>query len=570
MNIGKLEILHRLRRNVFGLPGQMTWNGIWLMVFLAAFAFYFIVAPKCYDDYLFLWYIWPWFEQQGLLTPEWGGDVWNYGIPWDLILDTWCDSFETDNVRLPNLIVPFILLCPRWVGGLILTVLFAWSVILAFRLAGVDWRRSRLVPMAVLLWTYFLPWQDRFASIDFSLNYIMPAWLVLLLYDYLQKNRGRGGWRVPVWSSLLGLLIGWSHEEVGLSACCGLIVLMVADREWRCRSALYACVMMLMTVTASLITPGMMNRIAESGNSIPGLSSLLRFYYLWQKNLVNFVLVCGLLTVSVMRFNMRQVISNPLIVFLFVSSTVNAGCMLILTLDGRVFYYSEFVSVIILMQLIRINFSGTNIKKTGWLHFVNAVLVLVAFYRLLVFDCFAVMMRRNSIPAMEEFAKNPAGGFFGELPDRNWLPLWMGPGVDDYVNISFYYYVDILRQEPRENRAQAYTYSNITRAAVPHALEYITPESGMEMPGDHRIRIVDGYMFMKEEDADAEETAFSRIKVEIDYGSGRFTDMGEAYRFRSKGDGRYYVWLVPLYKGWYVSHFKPIIYIHFKENLDST
>lgn len=523
--------------------------GVFLIVFFAAFGFFFIVPPKTYDDYLFLWHIWPWFERQGVMLPEWGGDVWNYGMPWDMISETWKNCYLTDNVRLPNLVAPLLLLFPRWVGGVVVTLLFVLMIVPAFRLAGVNPWRSRLVPVAVVLWTWFLPWHDYFTSIDFCLNYFMPAALALWLLDFLLRDGARNGVMPAVLSSALGLLVGWSHEEVGLSVCAALLVMICVYNDWRRPAVICTCVGMIASVAVIMSVPGMRFRVEDDMFIRTSFAERLCVY--WQTEVFNYSLMLLLAVVAAMRFRLRQALANPLLVFVLVSATVNVLPMLIIGYRGRVVFYADFVSVMGVMMLLRINFRGENISRPG-IRTINLILMIAALYRLVVIDCYAVILRRETLPALEEYSHHPEQCLFADVPRPDRLPVWMLVPVDPYVRESFDFYL-LFRQGAQKDTAGA------IRTPFPKALEYATPETGAAMPGDPRIRTVDGHLFMTEEDAGMTGQRCARLVVELDYDGGISREHAEAFRFRSKADGRYYVWLNPSYKGWFVTHFRPIV-----------
>ena len=129
---------------------------LWLMT-VAGMGVFFIGMPKYYDDYMYMVHLRPWFASQGIDFPENGGNVVRAGIPWGGILDTWREHYGDDNIRLPNLLIPFFLLFPKWVGSGIMTLLWGWTVMTLLRLTVRDWRHSPLVPVSLALLTFCMP-----------------------------------------------------------------------------------------------------------------------------------------------------------------------------------------------------------------------------------------------------------------------------------------------------------------------------------------------------------------------------------------------------------------------------
>ena len=160
-----------LSRYISGL----TWNCLWIFLFMVGFGVFFIGMPKFMDDYWYMMHLRPWFESQGIVYPENGGNIFKAGIPWEAILDTWYEHYEEDNIRLGNLVAPILLLFPKWIGSGICLACLVYSIIVGLGLTGIDWRNSRLVPVALFLCTFFMPWRDHLGALDYQLNYIVPT-----------------------------------------------------------------------------------------------------------------------------------------------------------------------------------------------------------------------------------------------------------------------------------------------------------------------------------------------------------------------------------------------------------
>lgn len=95
-----------------------VWNYIFISVFIILIGGYLIIMPKHADDYWFLMEgLDKWFLKQGLTDANAGGDIIKYGIPWKEIKATWSYHYNFDNARLGNILVPFFLLLPKWVGS---------------------------------------------------------------------------------------------------------------------------------------------------------------------------------------------------------------------------------------------------------------------------------------------------------------------------------------------------------------------------------------------------------------------------------------------------------------------
>lgn len=77
MNISVLDWL-RIR-------GYVNWNMLWILLYMVGFGVFIIGMPKYIDDYWYMAPLKPWFDSQGIINPDKGGNIIEAGIPWSEI-----------------------------------------------------------------------------------------------------------------------------------------------------------------------------------------------------------------------------------------------------------------------------------------------------------------------------------------------------------------------------------------------------------------------------------------------------------------------------------------------------
>ena len=76
------------------------------------------------------------------------------------------------NLTLPNELC-LLLFMPKWVGSGIAVLCLYYTVMASFRLIGVDWRRSDVVPLMLSMWYFLMPWQNHMGGLVYQFNYLL-------------------------------------------------------------------------------------------------------------------------------------------------------------------------------------------------------------------------------------------------------------------------------------------------------------------------------------------------------------------------------------------------------------
>lgn len=526
----------------------LCWNGLWLLLFFAGTGFFFIVMPKSVDDFWYMYHLQPWFEAQGIDLPENGGNIFSSGIPWDAITRTWHERYLTDNVRLGNLLVLFFLLLPKWVGSAVMTLLWVYTVFAALKLSGIDWRKSALVPLALFLWTFGMLWGENYGVMDYQFNYLLSLAVAMWLLSFLAHRgwgRGASGASACAASLLLGLLLGVTHEGVGLPVLSGLVAAMIFHAHGRNRLVALAAVGVLVGTALLMTAPGMLNRTQGTVSfSVAGLVTYLTVF-----QTVPFLLMVAMSFVAVLTSGrMRSAMIGSLAFILYIVSALASFVILVCTDVGpRGGIWMSFISVAALLWLLKC-WSGDigYFRNSGVL--VAATLMLAAvFARLIVVDKATLEYRRSFLSMLEWYAPGGDRSFFGDYRTVANRPLLCGY-LPDYSIIEYNNtYISQYYRRPSD-------LGDNSPVVIPRELRRADGTVGKPLDGDMGVRLVDGYYYLPLDNPVYEYNGHHTAYLDADYGSGYSPGVFWIFPFRSETDGKIYLWLTP-WRGWYVVHF---------------
>ena len=525
---------------------------LWLLT-VAGMGVFFIGMPKYYDDYMYMVHLRPWFASQGIDFPENGGNVVRAGIPWDGILDTWREHYGDDNIRLPNLLIPFFLLFPKWVGSGIMTLLWGWTVMTLLRLTVRDWRHSPLVPVSLALLTFCMPWRDYFGAMDYQFNYIFSAWMAsrLLLWTGCGKTAPKAGrdgiWCRVVTGGCLGFVVGICHEGISVPVAVGLATVALCFRSRR-EAGTYAAVAGLAAGSALLLSvPGMRYRSSE----LVEAQSLMWVFRNLHVEGTALWLYLALAAVTLIRRSKRRQLVSPGQVFISVNTVVSLAILCYCGLAvRRACFWLDFVCIAGTVDLLRINL-GTRAKRYDAAGIALAVPLLAAVYvHLAAVGVAALKLRKLHAEVIREYVENPERNMFGDIQTLRELSPMTGY-MPDYrfhatgmFNVRWYYGFG----EP---------YWNCCEVIFPSIFRHIDATGGEPASADGKIRKAGNYYFARSEDLPMDTLEDMNVSLWMDFGKGYVHVLSGAYPFRSEKDGREYVWIIPG-TDWYVTHFKKV------------
>lgn len=535
------------------------WNYLWLLLFAAGIGVFLIGMPKQVDDYRFMKYLKYWFDTQGILYPENGGNILTHGVPFKGVVDMMHDGWLNDNIRLSNFLATILLCFPKWVGSGLMLLLFMLSVLTGFRLAGVETSRSPLVPPALIMLAFMLPWNDNFGSFTFQINYILPAWLGMTLLWRLRP----GAARTPLDTTLnilLAMAMGIAHEGTGIAFVCGLLALACLFRPWR-RCDVFAAA--IITLTGSLLltfAPGVVTRLSNVVDHLSRHPDFLTDIY-WIDFLIYdipaYLIFIILTAVCLLIRRTRPHVKSPFIIFTIVSATSAIVIKVFCLAQSRMLFWPELLAIFGIMQLLLIlSDRGLNryyIATTA----VNGLLLTLLFTDL-AFTCYHTIQCRRTMKRLIEYKiARPDDNYFGKASMSEDVPAIGAsrPG-NLFATMSM-----ISVNEYLFNNYE--TDKGLSWFIYPSALEHVTSDSGSDVSGGEGIRRVDNHFFMPYDPVfDAlHQTGMIWDPVRtigyVDFGNGLQPWSISFRKFRSNGDGNYYYWLI-IDRNWYTTHFKSI------------
>lgn len=512
-------------------------NLVSIILFLAGFGVFLTGSPKNADDYLYMDKYRDWFLAHGIEYPENGANLLQTGFPFSQTIDSFVVHYNLDNGRLANMLATVMSLFPKWVGSGVALICLLFSVLGAFRLVGIDFRRSWLVALSLFLWTFLLPWWEHFGALTFQYNYLFPAalsvWLLILL------TGGRCGRARVIWAFFLGLVTGCSNEAFSAPLFASIVVLAVFYRKYRNGLTFATLAGLLAGLLYLASSPGIRQRAVDSAGGNGWLSSGLML-----AALPALAFSVSVIILSV-RKGWRHVWKDSGILLYSLNAWLPLLILLLFKVESRAAWWSTFISVAGVMYCLR-NLGGTETADNPILKTVVSIfLTAVMSVHLVSIDVVALYQRRlmrelYSRPYSEERSYR-----FAEMKTLRELPLCAGINGARFSFIGLLYTDYYFQGAGRGTERPA--------VVIPRELEFVTEDSGSPVPGGTGIRECAGWLFV----SSVSENPTSVVYIDTDFGNGYVPLPYARWRFESAADGKCYDWLMPV-RGWYLSHFKTI------------
>lgn len=514
-------------------------NFLWLLLFFVGFGFFLIGMPGYHDDYWYRYHLREWFVAQGVMYPEDGGNVFAAGFPWKEIRITWYSHFMGDNIRLVNLFAPLLLIFPKWVGSGLMLIFWVMTVFASFRFAGVDWRRSPLVPVAMAAWLFFLPWSDRFGELDFQLNYIVPPFVGLWLAMMLRK-REDAGLRDSLPVLPVAFLACACHEVVGVPMLAGIIFVAIFFRRRRGWAAYMAIAGIIAGGLLLLYSPGMQYRTSMvSPWSTVGVSFMqLEFvpvYLVW---------IGWLACVLFPKLRLKVKDRLPDLTLSAVVAVVAAFLSLKSQSYPRGMMLADILAVVSLMIMAERFFPEICLKYTLPTKILAVPLLCLVFTQQTIVAFYSLQIRKQQELMIESHLSRGRSSFFGQSPTLAHMPLIAGymPESRYVIHSQMFYWYYLFYVDGKNP------------VVFPEELKYVDGKQGRLLNPDQNIREIEGYYYVPCRDIGNFEL-FEHDPIYCDFGRGEVKASAWLFRFMSEADGEDYMWILPEFD-WYVSHFK--------------
>lgn len=239
---------------------KYIWYGGSLLALWACFFVFYLLPFRHGSDMDYQSYVMPFINGGGLRS----------------LFDGWWQScllhYNIDNVRIPNMLAPGLMLLPKWLNAAVLATAVSAVVYYGSRVAGV-WRRSMFAFAVILCGVVFaLPWYDNMFILTFGYNYVLPSALLLWLVSmYL----GRADKSLPAFF-VISLITSLFHELCA-TALVGIVLgACLVDRRYR--SKLSLAVLLGATVGLAILAscPGTRYRGGEYAADVSNLWCLWR------------------------------------------------------------------------------------------------------------------------------------------------------------------------------------------------------------------------------------------------------------------------------------------------------
>lgn len=418
-----------IKSKLYGyVPTLFCWNALWLLLFFVGMGVYLVVMPKYFDDWWFLKEMRSWFAGNGVIYLTDGVNPFATGIPWDDIADTIRFRISTDNGRLGNVVVLFFLLPPKWIGSSLSAVAWAYVVMASFRLAGVDWRKSHRVFLAMFLWVFCMPWTNHLGCLVYQFNYIIPSaislWLALRIF------RSSGSDSLRRWAALffVSLVLSMWHEGFSVPFGVGLVALMICLKSQRTPANVLILCGFIAGVIYHMSIPAFVSRTAG-----------LDMYYMTGsvamiRRLAKIVLVQhpSSLIFSLALFwqvckRGRIVLTGRLILFSIVSVWTAILLSWATTGTPRAAWWSDLWSVVGILRLI-----PDLLHKNAFSVSISWILLALSFMSVILSDIYAFITARECRRVATEFSQYHRKVYYSDWLARMQAPLIQLSMLDRY------------------------------------------------------------------------------------------------------------------------------------------
>lgn len=496
------------------------------------------------------------------LVPSYADDLW-YGlrnahfirelvpdVDWQGVAETIQEHFATDNARLPNVIMSFAVLMPKWICALISTLLWFYAIRKIFSLAGIGKGKGLLpVALGVFFISFLLPWFEAFGALAYQLAYIWGTAIVLwcmgmFVRDSQKPNKTNwSDWQAALCFAA-GLLLGVWHEGFSVTFMAFGAMMTVLDRHryLNKRNVLMLAGCFIGTLYLFILSPAM-----DRANGLhEGLSaSKLMITALGEPA---FMLLCLvwliLLCFRSIRPRLKEATGPQALIFavsLTAGGAVNFMIHLLSVNSPRAGWCGQIFSIIAIIVLIGIAFptlysperqKGITLKAVAaWL------LLAVCFLRLGASDYYALKLHNEFPRVIAEAGASPVHQAFTDFPTEFDAPLICA----FFPDFTFY-----TAEANRKFMMHFYDFEDEGFAVVPSKLAQTTRNSGRPVESDLDIRLFGPFLFTSSENMPENSGHFGEFTADVNFGP--LTRRGQRilyYRYTSRADGNDYYWLYP-------------------------
>ena len=511
-------------------------NTLMIVLYCIGMGFMFIGIPKVMDDYWYINQLRPWFLSQGIFYPEDGGNIFAGEGLWEGIKGVWTCHVLGDNVRLGNIMAPLFLIFPKWVGGGVSVLCLFYVMVGTFRLAGVDWRRSALVPLGIVLFMWCLPWFQNMAVLDYQMNYLRASALAVFLLNILERRRLSKIGLVGLF--LLSVITGMWHEGISAPVLSGLVFLTIFYRSCRTRDFMVAEIGLLIGFSLLWLSPGMRDRLVGQRGFNMTISEMGWVVVTGSLLLVDIIIY----VYEAIKRGWRNVLSDRYMNFVLVSGIASLTIVVRTGIALRDGWWCMLVSILGFLRLLQ-TYHGVywqNYRRSNLL--ITVPLLAVVYLQCGITAYLSLEFRKLHRQYIEAYLSKPDETVFGKIYDLHNMPL-----LSAYLPFAHY---------PNETMVWVGIYYKSEemgwpgfQGVVPEELRDVDAGSGRLVPGGTEIREKDGYLF-----APFRGDSDFLMRMWVDMGRGTVMKQARAFEFTSERDGQRYIYIY-LFNNWVDAHF---------------
>ncbi len=444
-----------------------------------------------------------------------GREVFDWDVVWNYIVEV----YHTNNIRIPNVITPFLIYAKniKMLPAVISTIALWYVSYKGLMLAGVDKAKGLRLWFCVAIFfagiLFCFPWIDQMYLFTFQMNYLWPTAISLFMIDLLVNNRGGA-----VVAFLLGLVLGFWHEAFAgpmLVAILGLSLLFPMYRNFK----VLLCVIGLASgLLWFMFAPAM------GGHSWPYFQGRLYVVLPYLLPWMIYVAVNAIL----LRRDKDMVFSPRNVMFILLSSASMGVLVVYSTVGARIGSIGVVVSIIGVVHLLnKAQWGLGGVVGRG----VIILLLIFEVVHVIVVDVMCWRLGNQTEIALQRYRESPTQSVFAPMDLREDAP---------WLCFQKPYYDWFAHRCTSKSFEGLYGIGIYPLMVVPETIAEYKPCDAEPVPGSAGVTYYKGHVV-----GSALTDYFANVDFAADYGQGVKTRRFYVVSFRSEADGKMYAWYHP-------------------------
>ncbi len=501
-------------------------NELCLLLFMLGMGVFLIGMPKYGDDLWFMRSFGDWLHTHGCDRFTDGVNVFRTGFPMKDIGEEWAFHYNYDNARIGNVIVMFFLFIPKWVGSGIAVLCLYYTVMASFRLIGVDWRRSAVVPLMLSMWYFLMPWQNHMGGLVYQFNYLLPTALSLAVL-VLKYEPDKGVMR-RIMLVVAGLLLGAWNEAFSLPLAVGVSACLIFYKKDRTADNLMLLASLAAGLAWLIIAPGFTVRTGTLDSEwhtlmLSIIKRTAKIIIVMHPGAVVYTLFA---VYACVKRGVREFFSDSFAFLVTVGIWVSVSLAVFTTASPRSGWWADMMSVIGVAYIL------TNVWKESLksLRLAGIICMSACMISLGLTDIFVIKTAREWNRVLSDFLDDPFGNVYSNRFGNMDSPVFMLTKFDSYSAAYRSLTPPFTLEDGRRTPG--------TSQMVHPDLRDYTPSKGILVPGKGGVRNYKGHYVIC---LDTTYCSSGKLFAEIDCGGVRTRDLRAIVRsFVSESDGRKY------------------------------